>query len=191
MTSRGVLEYVAFQIVWLACALGAANGSNLPGVAAALAVVSVHIALSTSRSAAVTMVAMCGFVGFAAESLFAMTGVLRYAAAWPSTSVAPAWIVALWLAFAITLPATRWMLGERPLAKAAALGAVFGPAAYLAGDRIGALQMTTPVWHGLLLTAVVWALAFPTLVALSGRKSCAATKPSKSNEGPTGGPSRS
>lgn len=171
MRARPLLEYVAFQVVWLACAFGAAGGSNVPGIASTFGLVAVHLSLSKSRAAAATMISVCGVIGFAAESLFAVSGVLRYEAAWPSASLAPAWMIALWMAFATTLPATRWVLGDRALAKAAVLGAVFGPAAYLAGDRIGALQVASPVWHGVLVAAAVWALAFPALIALSARMS--------------------
>lgn len=169
MTTRSIVEYAAFQLVWFVSAFGAARGLNGPGVGAALLLVAAHLYVSRSRVPEAIVVLVSAFVGFAAESLFVAVGVIRHAAVWSSSTLAPVWIVALWMAFATTLGATRRLFGENACLKAAGLGAIFGPAAYLAGDRLGALELSSPIWHGLMVTSAVWALAFPALIAVSAR----------------------
>lgn len=116
------------------------------------------------------MVLAAAALGFVAESLLLANGLMRYSAPWPTDVLAPAWMVALWAAFGTTIETTRRLLGARPLSKSALLGAVFGPLAYLAGERLGALVFPGGAWPSVLAVAVIWALALPALVALQARR---------------------
>jgi len=169
MTRLALLKLVMFQIVWLSCAIGAAQGWSWPGIVTAAALVASHLASAPQwRPAAMTVLAT-GTLGFIAESLLVTTGLLRYSTAWPTETLAPAWIVALWLAFATTLETTRRLLGSNPLAKSTLLGLVLGPLSYLAGERLGALAFSQSLWPSYLAIAMVWGFAYPGLLALEGR----------------------
>ncbi len=76
-------------------------------------------------------------IGFVVESLLVRGGIIRYSAPWPTETIAPAWIVALWLAFGATLESTRLLLGSHAIARSTVLGFALGPFAYLAGRTIG------------------------------------------------------
>ena len=165
MNWRVAAEFAAFQAVWLACALGAARGSNVPGLLAASTFIALQVLRQPSRPAILAMLAS-GIVGFVVESLLAGTGVLRYAASWPSPHLAPAWIVALWMAFGITLATTARLLTAHALPKAGILGAVFGPLSYVAGAQLGALDFAAAGWITVSAVAAIWALSFPGLLAL-------------------------
>ena len=98
------------------------------------------------------------------------------ASGWPGTprhglrrSCAPAWILALWVTFALTFTQSlRWL--QSHLRMAALLGLVGGPLAYLGAARgWQVVTFTAPAWHGLLLLASGWALATPMLAWLAGR----------------------
>ena len=75
-------------------------------------------------------------------------------------------MVALWLNFATTLNRTLAWLKDRP-GSAALIGAVAGPATYLAGARLGAVQVSTSDPLAVLAIAIEWLIALPLLARLA------------------------
>jgi Protein of unknown function (DUF2878) len=172
-------NFVLFQFVWLVAAIGAAQGLSWPGIVAGILVVGHHVA-STKDRATIQVIAFTGALGFLAESALVATGMLRYSASWPTDALAPAWIVALWLAFATTLNATRKAIGSMSRGILILLGAALGPLSYLTGERIGALALADPRWISLGATAVVWGAGIPILIAMSERLEQLARDPASS-----------
>lgn len=167
MRARQIAELAGFQLVWLACALGAAYGCSAPGVIAAGVFVGAQLWLQVCKKAIIGAALASGLAGLTAETAAHAARLVSYAAQWPSAVLAPAWLVALWLAFGSTIPTNTALLGARPLVKAAALGTLFGPLAYAAGARLGALQISEPGWVAFGAIACVWGVAFPALIALA------------------------
>lgn len=169
MPWQSIVPWLAFQAVWLICAIGAARGVSAPGIVAALVFAAAMIAFSRRPSSDALLVGASGILGFAIESALIMAGLVSFSAPWPNEMVAPAWMVALWLAFGASLPSMAAALGNHRLKLAAALGAIAGPLAYLAGARLGALDLgVTPAWSLLVLSAV-WAAVMAGLMALHER----------------------
>ena len=167
MASRPLLIALLFQAVWIITALAAARGLAWPGVAAAAALVLLHLATIADRPRALLIVAAAAAIGAICESCLAISGLVRYTAGWSgSPALAPAWLIALWAAFAAALPAMRTMLAGRPRGLVAALGAALGLLSYLAGERLGALAFPQPRAAGYLAVGLVWAVALPLLLAL-------------------------
>jgi hypothetical protein len=110
-----------------------------------------------------------GTLGFVAESFLVAAGLVRYSASWPTETLAPTWIVALWFAFSTTLETTRRLLGSHSLVKSTLLGLVLGPLSYLAAERLGALTFAQSPWAGYLAVTVLWGVAYPGLLAVEGR----------------------
>lgn len=162
---RDLLTVVGFQVVWLACALGAAADLPMLGVAAASLLLVWHLAASPRVAPEVALVLLAGAGGVVGESLLVASGAVAYASPTPRLALAPLWIVALWLAFATTIAPTERMLGRWPLAKAAVFGALLGPLAYVAGARLGALTLPQSGLSGYLPIALVWGIAMPALMA--------------------------
>ncbi len=170
------LQIIAFQAVWLACALGASAGTNWPGVAAASALVTWHLVTSNNAARAAVPLVAAGLLGALTESALVLTGLIAFNAAiapWP----VPPWIIALWIAFATTLPVLGPIVGPSAASSwpwaAGALGLIAGPIAYIAGERLGAL---TPApghpgqwWIAIAAIAVIWAIATPLLLAVEAR----------------------
>lgn len=167
MRLGSVLELAAFQIVWFACALGAAHGQSTPGILAASLFLIAQVLIREDRKAVLMATLASGLAGLVAETLAIQAGLVIHAAPWPDTTLAPAWMVALWLAFGSTLPTTARLLGSKPMQKAVVAGAVFGPLAYAAGAQLGALQLTRPEWIGYAAYASAWCAIFPGLVAIA------------------------
>ena len=165
----GVLANVAgFHAVWFLSLYGAGRGLPWLGAAALGLFLAWHFRGPVSPRAELALMATAAAVGFAADTVFARAGILDYAAPWPARGFAPAWIIVMWMNFALTLNvALRWLQG-RPLL-AAALGFVGGPFAYLAGVRLDAAALTAPPPLAYGVIGAVWAVAVPVLVVAAGR----------------------
>ena len=86
----------------------------------------------------------------------------------------PLWMVALWVLFASTLNCSlQWMQGRYLLAMI--LGAISGPLCFLAGERLGALQLNDSTWFSVGSIAVSWGLAIPAVFWIAA-KMCKTTK---------------
>lgn len=166
MSWRSILPWLAFQGVWLVCAFGAARGNSAVGIVSALVFVAAVITWSRQRMRDLLLVAVSGTCGFLVESGLVMSGHIRFAAPWPTEQLAPAWIVALWMAFGATVPAISDKLGAHRLKIAAALGAVAGPLAYLAGARLGALNLLGAATSSFVVLSALWAAVMAGLVEL-------------------------
>ena len=159
---------IATQAAWFATAYGAANNAPAIGITACLLALAVSTFLSDTRRAVFQLAIVLGLYGFAAETLMAATGSIRYGAPSPFTGVAPLWIVALWMAFAgMIKPAFGWLI-NRPAATAL-LGATMAPLSYVAASKLGALQFTEPLYVPILLLSLIWAIALPGAVYLAER----------------------
>ena len=166
---RPIAEWAGFQVVWLACALGAAHGRNAPGVLAAALFIGAVQVTNRSRASEVLTILACGAAGLVTESALMATELIRFAAPWPSAQLAPAWIVALWLAFGATMPAMASLLGHRLGIKASITGFVAGPLAYWAGERLGALEIVGSAPLTYLAIALIWAVVLPSLLVFRKR----------------------
>jgi hypothetical protein len=159
-----------YQATWFAAVIGAARGWWWAGPALLTVFAIWQLATSAQRRADIELMAIAAIVGFIVDSVFVRCGLLQYATAVPFATLAPAWIVALWMSFALTLNhSLAYMKTHLPLA--AVLGAVGAPLAYLAASR---------GWHAILFTAspalalgvlaAVWAIVTPSLFWLADRR---------------------
>ena len=153
-------NFLAYQLAWLAVLMSAAQGYAWAGAALALLVTAVHLRLRRDLLE-FKLVGLAALIGLLVDGTLAITGQIRFASAWPP-ELAPYWMLSLWIAFATTLNhSLRWLM-LRPVAAALA-GGVGGPLAYLAGQKLGALSITTPAVT-LPLIALLW---MPAMIALA------------------------
>ena len=160
---RLALAVLAFQAGWFACVLGAESDLPWLGPAVVAALALAFVARSQRRGWALASLALAAALGFALDSALALTGLIRFPHV-GNPQLSPLWMTALWVNFALFVPVgLRRLYGRWALA--AALGAAGGPAAYWAGQRLGALEWSTPQAVG--AVAVEWAAATPAIVWLS------------------------
>lgn len=163
---HNVANLVGYQLVWFAAVLGAARGWPWLGALAALLFGSVQLHASAQRRADACL-ALCAIaVGFVLDGTLSLLGVAHYAATsppWP-----PAWLLAIWAAFGLTLNHS-FALAQRHLGASALVAAVGGPLAYLAAARLGAVVLPQPASRGLVALALAWSLALP-LLAMAARR---------------------
>jgi len=165
--SAVAVNFLLFQAGWFACVLGAARGFPWQGALVALLIATFIVSRARHPRMEVALVAVAAAAGFAFDSALALTGWVDFAGAVPAAMLAPVWMVALWVLFATTLNVSLRWLREWP-ALGALFGAVGGPVAYYAGEKLGALRFTDP-FPGLAAVAVGWALATPLLFAVARR----------------------
>lgn len=162
-----LVNFVAFQFGWFACVLGAANGFPWLGVLAVGMIVIFHIRTADNRAHEVQLLALAVVLGLVFDSLLVSSGWVRYPSGMLIPGLAPYWIIAMWALFSTTLNLSMsWLKGS--LVVASVMGAVFGPLSYLAGQRLGAIELVDPV-SSMILLAIIWAGVMPLLVFASNR----------------------
>jgi len=161
-----LISFVAFQVCWFACVVGASRGLPWLGPVVVAVFAAAHLWATPAgrpRAGQAWLLTLAAVIGYAADSALVMSGVLIFpphaSLGWPSS----AWMVAMWVAQAATLTgAMSWMAGRYVLG--AVFGAVGGPFAYLAGARLGAAVLGPTQSAALASVAVEWALAMPLLL---------------------------
>lgn len=167
---KSLTNLIGFQIVWFVAVTGAGRGWWWPGVVAMLVFAAVHwLGRPTVRGDG--LLALIALVtGGVIDSLLAQRGLVTYAAPFPDPAWAPVWILALWVAFALTLNHSLRWLSRRPRL-AALIGALAGPLSYWsAGRAFDAAKLSEPLWHSVAMLGIGWAFAMGLLSLIAARQ---------------------
>ena len=163
-----LLTLVAYEIVWFAAVIGAGHGSVWPGVGAAAVFAGWRLRAAAHPRVEARLLAAALLIGAVLETCWVRAGLIHYAAARPLAS-SPAWLLALWATFGLTIVPLFGYLQTRPW-RAAILGAAGGPLSYSAAARgWHAVYFPARPWPSLLALALGWALALPALTLLARR----------------------
>lgn len=145
-------NFIAYQLAWFAVILGAAHGLAWAGAAFAVLLTLAQVALQRDPLDR-RLIALAALIGFLVDTTLVKMELIDFQAHWPE-GAAPFWMLSLWIAFATTLNRSlRWLMLRPPLAALA--GALGGPLAYLAGEKLGALSFTSPA-ISLAVIALLW-----------------------------------
>lgn len=168
---------IGYQLVWFSAVIGAGRGLAWTGVVAATVFVAAEWWASPTRSALLRLCAVALVCAAVVDGVLSASGWATHAAAWPIAGIAPAWILALWCAFASTLLSSMAVLQRRRVL-ALLLGAIGGPLAYLGAARgFSAITFIPPSWQGLAWLALGWGIALPLLASCAGHWQARATPP--------------
>jgi hypothetical protein len=156
-------NFIGFQIGWFACILAAALGQPVLGVLVALVLLVLHLATQRFRLAELLLLIGIGIFGYSADSMLVLAGVLSFPESAILGTPSTIWMVCLWMLLAGMLHVNlRWM--ENRWLVGMILGAIAGPLSYYAGHRLGAVQLTEPLWFSGSVIALEWAMAMPMLL---------------------------
>lgn len=168
-------NYLFYQAGWLACVFGGAFSRPWTGFLFAATLIGAHFVWSPSRARDSRRVALAIIVGTAVEAIQIAAGTYRFTSGTVLAALPPPWLLAMWAQMATTFQFSLRPIVSRPLA-AAGFGAIGGPIAFLAGERLGAVTMHRPLTPGLLLLAVTWAAAMLIFWAVERRDDASSSR---------------
>ncbi len=158
-----IINFVAFQICWLAAVWGAANELGWLGPAGTLLFLAFELSRSTDRARDLRFLGVVAVIGLIVDTGYRQLGLIEYASPWPSAAIAPLWIVTMWICYGLTINSSlKWLNGNHWLG--AAFGLIGGPAAYwIAAEIWGAASFTAAMPLALAVIGIAWAIATPAL----------------------------
>ena len=164
---RNLWNFVAFQVGWFACVLGAAAHVYWIGPLAVALILLLHVRIARTRPQEWQFLAWTLPLGFVVDNAQVALGAIE-SRSHVAPALAPLWLLPLWPLFGSVFgESMRWMLGRPWLA--AAFGAIGAPLSYLAGAKTGALRIAEDPWLYACVVGLMWALAMPTLLWLRTR----------------------
>lgn len=116
------------------------------------------MALSVDRLVELRLIAVATFTGMVVEMLQIAAGTYHFTSGTTIDALPPPWLLAMWGQFATTFRFSLRIVLARPT-RAALLGAIGGPVAFLAGERLGAVGLLPPLTESLLRLSVAWTIA--------------------------------
>lgn len=160
-----IINFAAFQIGWLSSVVGGAQQMPWLGPIAVLVALFIHFKAARRPLEEFMLVLSCALMGAAFDSFLTASGWVNYPSGQFSSMLAPYWIITMWMLFATTLNVSmRWMRGRPGLA--AIFGFVGGPMTYIAGQKLGGIELINPV-AALIALGFGWAVMMPILMRLS------------------------
>jgi hypothetical protein len=161
---RNVLNFIAFQAVWLIVILSAANGKLQYALLATAAFALVQVYFSRWRVTDIKLIGLGLLSGMMLDTIWLNMGWIGYAHG-EMGGLAPWWIGCLWVNFMLTLNhSLSWL---QPRLKMLGIMTVFAaPLSYLAGSKLEAVSLLDP-GMAVLALSLSWALLVPMLMCLA------------------------
>ncbi|MCC6782993.1 MAG: DUF2878 domain-containing protein [Planctomycetes bacterium] len=164
---RSLSAFALFQLAWFACVFAGRAGQPFLGPGAALVVRALHLGLLTRRGERrreALAIGVLGVSGLLADAGLVALGTVCFDDGSRPVLGLPLWYAALWLLFPILLDTSlRWLRGRSVWS--IAFGALGGPLAVVAGERLGALRIGADRPLALAAIAALWAVYTPCAVA--------------------------
>lgn len=160
---------LGYQLVWFACVAGAAANRTWPGLLAALAFTGLTLCFGGRWRQDLGMLVLVLPLGLALDSSFVLLGAMSYSPPATLPALLPAWIAAIWLAFAMTLNHSLAFMRRR-VQLASVLGLVAAPLAYWGASRgFGVVHFAEPRLLVMAALGLSWAILLPSLYLLDSR----------------------
>jgi len=161
-----IVNAILFQITWFACVIGSTYNLILPGALACMALFIWQWSPKRRHPTDGLLVITSIILGLSVDSLWLQLELFSFTYQWPIEGVAPAWIIILWIGFALTINHSLGWLKMHPLLPAL-MGLIGGPLSYLAGAKLGAMNYQAD--HLLICASlgIVWAIALTLLYLIS------------------------
>ena len=162
-----LVNFIGFQVGWFACVLGAANDKELLGMIVALGVITYHVVTQGDSRKELKLVLAATAIGLLWETWVLNLDILRYPSHsellfWP-----PSWLIMMWALFATTINLSMgWLKGRWVLALF--MGAIFGPLAFIGGEKLGAVVFLDST-QSIVTLSIGWGLLMPLLLWIAER----------------------
>lgn len=165
-----MLNYALYQVGWLVCILGAAWGWPVSAAVLGAALIGVHVAVSGRQwRAEIALIVVALALGLVVEGFQVWSGTYaRFTSGVVLAWLSPPWLLVMWAQFATVCRGSLKGVMLVPW-RAVLFGAVGGPIAFWAGERLGAVDLARPLGEGLLRLALSWAIALGVLSLMARR----------------------
>lgn len=168
MTESRKVNYALYQAGWFACILGAAWGWPVAGTLIAVALTAVHLLLSRDRAGESWLIALALGLGLAVEWYQVRSGTYAFTSGVVVSWMSPPWLLMMWAQFATTFRSSLSAIMLVPR-RAMVFGALGGPIAFWAGERLGAVTLAEPGWAGFVRLGLTWGAALGVCAVVARR----------------------
>jgi len=162
-----LVNFIGFQVGWFACVLGAANDKELLGMIIALGAIIYHVITQGDSLKELKLVLAATVIGLFWETWVLNLDILRYPSHPEALFWAPTWLIMMWALFATTINLSmEWLKGRWILALF--MGAIFGPLAFIGGEKLGAVVFLDST-QSIVTLSIGWGLLMPLLLWIAER----------------------
>ena len=153
-----VINFIAFQVIWLIAVIGAANEIWLPTALAVAAFCCWQLPSKRRHKSDLALIICAILSGLLLDSLWQATGLIEFKLALPL--IAPVWILLLWVTLALSINhSLAWL--KKNIWLAVLFGAIGAPLSYFAGSKLGALTYPQGLLMIHILLSISWAIIMP------------------------------
>lgn len=165
---KKLINFLLFQAGWFVIVIGVNSGAEVTAMICIVLIIFIHLYFVRDKAAESFLIVAAGLMGFAVDSLLVSQGLFSTLGEISLQGMAPAWLVSLWMLFAITINHSLYWLRSRYLLSAIA-GFIFAPVAYFAGYKFGVLIFSPDhsKFQLVLMIGLIWAVVMPTLLLIS------------------------
>lgn len=156
-TLAKVLNALGFNACWLGLVV---FGDRF--IAIAIVWIALHLMMTANKRAELLFLLTVAALGITIDICLTLVQFFTFSA--PSLII-PNWLIALWFCFAATLNVSLSFLNNS-LIRQLLVGGLIAPLSYLAGAKLGAVELNLGSTFSYLVLATVWALLMPLFYAL-------------------------
>ena len=161
-----ITNFILFQLAWFICVLGAAYNQTYFALMISVIILLVHFALIKKRLLELKLILAAGIFGFLFDGVLLNFDLIIYNDPGLPYPITPIWIVMLWMIFAMTLNHSLAWLSQKYYLSIL-FGAIGGPLAYIAGEKLGAITLLSS--NSIIMLCVGWALITPVLLIIANK----------------------
>lgn len=154
MSINKIINFIAFQIIWLIAVIGAANELIWPTIIIVGLFCVWQLSPKRRHKNDLRLVIFALITGLILDSTWQASGLIQYQLSLPF--IAPIWILSLWVCLALGINhSLAWL--KKSLWLPILFGAIGAPLSYLAGNRLGALSYPDGLLMINILLSISWA----------------------------------
>ena len=163
-----LINAMLFNAVWIACVAGSAKQLLWPALLSCGILAAYQLHPKNRHPNDLKLVVISIILGIIVDSIWVKLGYMDFTDKRPFDTFSPAWIIVLWVGFALTVNHSLKWLVAHPLLPALT-GAIAAPITYFAGIKIGAVVYTESVTIVSIGLAIAWGAALTILVEVGKR----------------------
>ena len=161
-----IINFILFQAAWFICVLGASYNQTYLALTLSIIILLIHFSLIKKRMLDVKLIIIAGLIGLLFDGALLNFDLIIYNDPGLPYPFTPIWIVMLWMIFAMTLNHSLAWLSQKYYLSIL-FGAIGGPLAYIAGEKLGAITLLST--NSIITLSVGWALITPILLIIANK----------------------